>query len=215
NQGGSPGTPTGTVQFFDGVTPITCDEGSTSTQTLNGSGVATCTTSGLSPGAGKTIKAQYNGDGNFDTSFGTVSQTVTACSINPIVTSTADSGVGTLRDAVTNICTAPNNNVTFNLGAGPHTITLTSGALVVAKNINITNVVGAGNGAVTVSGGGTSRIFTINSGITATIDNLTITNGLVSGASPGGAGGAIYNDHGTLTIKNSTVSGSTANPGGG
>src|SRR5205807_6885684 len=83
NQVGSPGTPTGTVQFFDGLNPITCDEGSTSTQTLNGSGVATCTTSGLSPGAGKTIKAQYNGDGNFYTSFGTVSQTVTACSINP------------------------------------------------------------------------------------------------------------------------------------
>jgi Calx-beta domain/Domain of unknown function DUF11/Bacterial Ig domain/Domain of unknown function (DUF4214) len=133
------------------------------------------------------------------------------CQSNVTVTSTNDSGAGTLRQAITDAC--PGATIDFNIaGAGPHTITLSTGQLVLSKNLTIQNTSGK---TIIVSGGGVSRVFQINSGITATIDNLTITNGLVSGAVPGGAGGAIYNDHGTLAIKNSTVSGSTANPGAG
>src|SRR3954468_11062868 len=95
-------------------------------------------------------------------------------------------------------------------------MTLTTGELAIAKDVNITGPNSVTNtDPITISGNNAGRVFKISSGITATIDTLTMTNGLVSGASPGGAGGAIYNDHGMLTIKNSTVSGSTANPGGG
>ena len=105
--------------------------------------------------------------------------------------------------------------MTFTLGAGPHTITLMASALTVARNVSIVNTVSGTNGAVTVSGGGVTRVFTINSGRTAAISGLTIANGLAAGAFPANAGGGILNDHGSLTITNSTLSGNTAGLGGG
>src|SRR6185369_5163245 len=60
------GTPTGTVQFKDGGTNLG------SPQTLNGSGVATFSTTALTPGV-HTITADYSGDVNFLTSSGTLS----------------------------------------------------------------------------------------------------------------------------------------------
>jgi len=57
---GGPGTPTGTVTFFDGSTPL-------ATVPVNGSGVATFSTSSLGVGA-HSITATYNGDANFATS---------------------------------------------------------------------------------------------------------------------------------------------------
>ena len=63
--------PQGTVQFLDGATPITCSEGGTSIQTLNGSSQATCTTSTLTAaGSPHTINVNYCGNGNFDPSSG-------------------------------------------------------------------------------------------------------------------------------------------------
>src|SRR5207302_498611 len=60
------GTPSGTVTF-------NCDN-TTQTGTLNSSGVATVTTSSLTPGT-YTITANYLGDTNFQASQGTGSQT--------------------------------------------------------------------------------------------------------------------------------------------
>ncbi len=60
------GTPTGTVQFKDGGTNLG------SPQTLNGSGVATFSTSSLVAGV-HAITADYSGDGNFLPSTGTLS----------------------------------------------------------------------------------------------------------------------------------------------
>jgi hypothetical protein len=211
--------PTGTVNFIDtsngnavvcGNVPLV-------------SGSAQCLTSSLTAST-HNIRADYSGDGNFDPSqSNVVAQVVNACGSNPVVTNTLDSGAGSLRDAITNICASPNNNITFNIPAGDgghvggvYTITLTTGQIPIAKNVNITGPNTVSNtDPITINGNAAGRVFKVNSGITAVIDTLTMTNGLVSGASPGGAGGAIYNDHGTLTIKNSTVSGSTANPGGG
>ena len=64
---------------------------------------------------------------------------------------------------------------------------------------------------VTINGGGTTRLFTIQSGKTATIRDLTLTGGSAPGYS---FGGAIYNDHATLTLIGVTVSGNTADFGG-
>lgn len=54
------GTPTGIVTFFDGATSI-------GSSALNGSGIATITTSALTPGL-HTITATYSGDMTFNTS---------------------------------------------------------------------------------------------------------------------------------------------------
>ena len=65
---------------------------------------------------------------------------------------------------------------------------------------------------VTVSGNNANRVFNINPGKTVTIRDLTLTQG--STPSPN-FGGAIYNDHSTLTLIGVTVSNSTADFGGG
>ena len=139
-----------------------------------------------------------------------------ACATNPVVTNTNDSGAGSLRAALANICTAPNNNITFNIPAadpghvaGVYTITLAS-ELVVAKNVNITGPNSVTNtNPIVVSGNNASRVFNVNSGKTATIRQLRITGG-----NSVTVGGAIYSE-GTLNLINSTVGGSTGLHGGG
>ena len=64
------GTPTGTVQFKDNGSAITC--ANAGGQTLNASGLATCQTSSLTAGT-HTITADYNGDTNFLSSTATLS----------------------------------------------------------------------------------------------------------------------------------------------
>jgi len=195
--------PTGTVDFIDtsNGNAVICND-----VPLNGSFQAQCQTSSLTAGT-HNIRADYSGDGNFDPSqSNVVAQVVIACTPNPVVTSTADNGAGTLREALANVCTAPNNVITFNIaGAGPHTITLTSGELVVGKNVTIRNNSGE---SITVSGNNLSRVFNINSGKTATIIGLTMSGGAATG------GAAIIND-GALTIVNSTLSGNAATADGG
>ena len=197
--------PTGTVDFIDtsNGNAVICND-----VTISG-GTAQCQTSSLTAGT-HNIRADYSGDGNFDPSQSNiVAQVVNACTPNPVVTSTADSGAGSLREALDNVCTG--NTITFNLaGAGPHTITLTTGQLVVDTNVTINNNSGE---SITVSGGGTSRVFNINAGITAAILGLNITGGNSTGAVPPD-GGAILND-GALTVVNSALFGNTSAADGG
>ena len=92
-----------------------------------------------------------------------------------------------------------NGAVTFDCGASPVTITVSS-----TKTISASTSI-SGGGFVTLSGGGTVLVFVVNEGVTLNLHRLTI-----SGRSPTAYGGAIYNNHGTLTITNSTFSGNTA-----
>ena len=192
--------PSGTVDFVDtsNGNAVVCND-----VPLSG-GSAQCQTSTLTAGT-HNIRAEYSGDGNFDPSQNNlVAQVVNACTPNPVVTSTADSGAGTLREAIANVCSG--TTITFNIaGPGPHTITLTSGELAVAKNMTIKNNSGE---SVTVSGNNLSRVFNINSGFSATIIGLTISGGNAAN------GGGVSNN-GTLTVINSTLSGNTATSDGG
>ena len=61
-------TPTGSVEFFDGSTPL-------ATETLSG-GTASYTTESLSAGADQSIEAKYLGDSNYNPSNLTIHQTV-------------------------------------------------------------------------------------------------------------------------------------------
>ena len=135
-----------------------------------------------------------------------------------VVTSTADSGPGTLRAALTTAAADGSANITFAPAtfATPQTITLTSGALNIPANTTITGAT-TGSGAslqnlVTVSGGGSFSVFTVNSGVTgASIHNLTITKGFNT------QGGGIMTS-GFLTVTGSTFLNNSAigvgDPGG-
>jgi Right handed beta helix region len=139
------------------------------------------------------------------------------------VTSKADNGSGTLRKTIANANSG--DVIRFNVSG---TITLTSGELLINKNLKVT---GPGASKLTISGNDSSRVFHIGSSKTVTISNLTIANGRISvDNSKGGGilnsgklalnncaisgngiegnnyqGDGIYND-GTLTITNCTVS---------
>ena len=87
------------------------------------------------------------------------------------------------------------------------TITFTSGQLVVNKSIFIN---GPAANVLSVSGNNASRVFMIGAGKTVAISGLTIQNGNANGNS----GGAIYNDHSTLTVDSCTLSNNSADNGG-
>ncbi len=149
----------------------------------------------------RTITATYAGDTNFNTSLDTEDHTVCGSSV---VTTTADTGAGSLRQVITDACDGA--TVTFDSGvfATPQTITLAS-EILIDKNLTIN----AGTSQVTLSGGTTNRVFNINAARTVGIVGLTFTGGSTTGD-----GGAIINN-GALTVVNSTFFGNAAGADGG
>jgi uncharacterized repeat protein (TIGR01451 family) len=171
------------------------------------------------------------------------STVVVSCFTNSVVTSNADSGPGSLRQAIADTCTG--GTVIFDDSQVVSPITLTTAELLINKNLAIT---GPGANVMTVmrsAAGGTPnfRIFEIASGANVTISGLTVSNGaplpgfagsgggflnsgslafdgmVISGNNTGsptqaGNGGGVFN-FGTLTISNTTISGNKANTGGG
>ena len=75
------------------------------------------------------------------------------------VTNTADSGPGSLRDAIATA--APGDTINFSVQT-PVPITLTSGELLINKNLTIS---GPGASSLAISGNNASRVFDIGSGI--------------------------------------------------
>ena len=115
------------------------------------------------------------------------------------VTNTDDNGPGSVRQALLDA----NDGDTINF-AVTGTIGLTSGELLVAKNITIS---GPGARNLAIDGNAKNCVFHIASGETVTISALSIVNGHTTGS-----GGGIHSDHATLTLNNCTISG---NSGGG
>ena len=108
------------------------------------------------------------------------------------VINTNDSGAGSLRQAI--IDAIPGDTIDFDTGifATTQTITLTSGELVIDKDLTITGP-GADRLAVVGSPLSPDRVFTITCGATVGISGLTIAHGQA------GRGGGILN-LGTLTV---------------
>ncbi|MGN2433848.1 Ig-like domain-containing protein [Pseudomonas syringae] len=134
------------------------------------------------------------------------------------VTSTSNTGTGSLREALTN---AQNGDiVTFSTGM---TVALQS-QLVVSKNITLDgDLNNDGVADVTLDGQNRTSVIRVNSGVTATLDGVIITRGVAStaGANSGSAisaadavGGGI-NNAGNLTLRNVTVTANSAAGGGG
>jgi len=141
------------------------------------------------------------------------------------VTTTADSGVGSLRDAVNQAQSG--DEIRFNLPSGSK-ITLTSGEITIpeAKNLIID---GIGITNLTISGNKASRIFNLQS-TTATVTQLTLKNlNLIDGVAPpepansdgstpdiSQRGGAILSGAGsTLTVDQVTFNDNKGSRGGG
>jgi T5SS/PEP-CTERM-associated repeat protein len=142
-----------------------------------------------------------------DASPGGIILTITAVDPLPVVSNNDDGGPGSLRVVIAGCC--PDSIVTFAANVRG-AITLTSGELLINKNLTIN---GPGANLLTVQRGsaaGNFRIFDIApSSVNATISGLTIANGNL----PGSPGGGIYNTA-TLTLGSVTISGNTANLGG-
>src|SRR4051794_36064950 len=115
-----------------------------------------------------------------------------------------DSGPGSLRADIA--AARSGDTIVFAPSLKGQTVTLTSGELLINKNLSIA---GPGAGQLTVSGGGVSRVFDVyapNQTIKVALSGLTISNGNASG----GWGGGIYNAGENLTLSGCTLSGNRA-----
>jgi N-acetylneuraminic acid mutarotase len=147
-----------------------------------------------------------------------------------------DNGAGSLRQAIFNASSG--DTITF--APSVTTVTLTSGELVIDKNLTIT---GLGANRLTVQrsppNGPQSRIFRISSSpVTVSISGITISHGFLRSGPGGGGifsagvltltdctisdnstgelyssilgGGGVMNDHGTMTITGCTIANNSA-----
>ena len=122
------------------------------------------------------------------------------------VSSTSDSGPGSLREA---LALAADGD-TIDASGVSGTIRLTSGDLVVEHGVTIN---GPGPSVLTVDGNGTGRVFSIDAlRKTVSISGLTIANGRVGDQQ---SGGGISNLSANLTLSDSAVTGNRADFGGG
>jgi hypothetical protein len=96
---------------------------------------------------------------------------------------------------------------------GNATITLTGGQLALTGASSSATETIDGAGRITVSGNHASRVFQIGAGVQAEIDGLTITDGRTQVLSPD-MGAGIFNA-GTLTVRDSTLTGNSSGRGGG
>jgi beta-glucanase (GH16 family) len=160
------------------------------------------------------------------------------CDNTITVTSNADSGVGSLRSALGNVCAG--GTIQADASLAGQTITLTSGPLTLGKNVTIDGSAAPG---LIISGNNSDRVVVVNSGVTATLRALTLANGygyeLAGGVLNNGAltlervvltdnrvttggidfwkgGGGIYNGDGsTLNLVESTVRNNSVTGGAG
>jgi hypothetical protein len=110
-----------------------------------------------------------------------------------------------LRQAI--LSSSSGDTINFDPSVNGQTILLTSGQLLIDKNLTIT---GPGANLLVVSGNLASRVFNIGSGFEVTISGLTISSGR---AFPSSGGGILNN--GSLAIIDSTLSGNQASFGSG
>jgi hypothetical protein len=137
------------------------------------------------------------------------------------VTSNADSGVGSLRSALSSAVAG--DIITFNANM---TVNLNS-QLVISKNLTVEGDLNLdGVADVTLSGQYKTQVLKVNSGVTATLDGLVITQGLAAGNGGNGSAnssgataanllGAGISNFGVLTLNNVSVTANAASGGGG
>jgi beta-glucanase (GH16 family) len=126
------------------------------------------------------------------------------CADTVTVSSVADSGPGSLRKALGSVCLG--GTVAFDPALAGQTITLRSGPLTLAKNVNIDASAAPG---ITVSGNHTYRVIVVNAGVTASISHLALADGFGFQL----AGGVLNN--GNLTLDHAAVRNNAMTTSGG
>jgi hypothetical protein len=163
----------------------------------------------------------------------------TVCTYNAlVVTTTADSGAGSLREQIA--IAGPCSTITFSIptsdpgydpATGVYTISLTSGELIVNKNVTIT---GPGQASLTIDGNLNSGVFVVDANTVVEISGLTVANGksnigggilnlgrltlsnlIVTKSRGKFYGGGVMNFFGTLALSGVTFSHNRSNIGGG
>ena len=130
---------------------------------------------------------------------------------NYLVTTTADAGPGSLRDAVLDASALVGaHRITFAANLSGKTLRLTSGRLQLEGQISID--ASALPGGFRIDGNHASRIFYIGYRASVTLTSLTLTNGYEVNS----GGGGLYNEEGgTVTLNQCVLSGNAADYGGG
>src|SRR5262249_34860316 len=151
-----------------------------------------------------------------------------------LVENLADSGLGSLRQAILDANAQPGADlIAFAPAARDGAVALTTGQLSITDDLTID---GPGADRLAVSGNDASRVFRVGSGVSVDIDDLTITHGRADNGggiwnaggnlslrhvivsqnqalgAPGnqGQGGGVFNQGGALTVAHSTFSGNVA-----
>ena len=143
----------------------------------------------------------------------TFNVTTNLCVTDPEATINADSGAGSLREAVTTACAG--STITFGSGL-TNPITLAS-RLRIDDDLTLQ---GPGAANLAISGANKTRLFFIGGGL-VNITSLTLENGLGAGGNSdcggGGAGmgGAVFQNAGTLTLTDITFTENKAQGGSG
>jgi hypothetical protein len=122
------------------------------------------------------------------------------------VTNTADSGAGSLRDAIA--AAADGGTIQFDTALNGQTINLTSGELLIDKSIAIRGSMIVQRS--TAGGAPPFRIFHVTPGHTVVIHGLTIRGGFSHES-----GGGVFNDQATLTLSYCAVEGNYSGGSGG
>ena len=121
-----------------------------------------------------------------------------------VVTTTADSGPGSLRAAVgaANV-NGTDDTITFAASLAGQTIRLTTGSLLVDEPASLTITAESLPGGITVSGAGVARVFELFEDATVVLDSLTIADGLDD------FGGGIHSEA-NLTLRRCFITRNTA-----
>ncbi|MFT3745268.1 MAG: MBG domain-containing protein [Pyrinomonadaceae bacterium] len=170
------GTPQGTVNFFDGGSPIAgCQN-----VVVNSLGAAVCSSNTLAAGVNKSISAQYSGNSNYNPSSGSTNQTINKAPLTVVASShtvTYGDAVPAVTPTITGFAlgqsvadiTAPSCSTTYTQGSpvsGSQYPTTCSGAASANYTFNYTA------GTVTVN----------KRGLTVTADNKTRSYGAANPA---------------------------------
>ena len=126
-----------------------------------------------------------------------------------VVTNTQNSGAGSLRQVIADA--NPGDTITFDPSLSGMTITLTTGELLIGKDLNID--ASSLLGRVYVSGNNANRVFHIHNGASVTLNRLAIIDGKETTEGTNYGGGII--NFGDLALVEVLVTENTAGYGGG
>ena len=194
--------------------PLQNNSGSTFTMALGAGSVAI--------GAGNsTVSSAAPINGLDQRGINRTTSDIGAYSFGIQVTTTADSGAGSLRQAITDANATPGNDqISFNLtGSTPYTIKLASvlpniidaSTAITGGSAGTVSITGLGASSLTIDGNkGDFSIFAIDAG-----GNLFISGVTVTGANNTSTNGGAFNNLGTLAVSDSIISGNSTNQRGG